>query len=72
MSLPMPVATDYLADVHTVKFFRQFYFSNVNNELKVAAANARELVFIRDKSLYVPGIHFSLDFLYSAITDLVT
>ena len=53
-------------------FFRQFCFSNVNNELKVAAANAREIVFIRDESLYVPCIYSCEGFLYRAITDLVT
>ena len=44
-------------------YIRHAYFSNVNNELKIAAANARELSFIGDDNLYVPGIYFSKDFL---------
>ena len=50
----------------------KFYLSNLNNELKVAAANARELALVRDGCLFAPGIEFSRDFLYGAIFELVT
>jgi len=49
-----------------------FYLASLNRELKVAAANARELALVRDGCLFVPGIEFSRDFLYGAITEMVT
>jgi hypothetical protein len=48
------------------------YLASLNSELKVAAANARELALVRGGCLCVPGIDFTRDFLYGAITELVT
>lgn len=56
----------------SLTFFRQFYFSQLNNDLKAVAANARELALYRDGCLHVPGIYFSTVFLNGVITDLVT
>ena len=50
----------------------KYYSSSLNREVKDAAANARELALMRDGCLFVPGIDFSRDFLYGAITELVT
>jgi hypothetical protein len=49
----------------------KYYLSKLNKELKVAAANARELALVRDGCLFAPGIDFSRDFLYGAISELV-
>ena len=56
----------------SLKSICNFYLASLNSELKVAAANARELALVRDGCLFVPGIEFSRDFLYGAITELVT
>ena len=50
----------------------KFYLSNLNKEVKVAAANARELALMRDGCLFAPSIDFSRDFLFGASTELVT
>ncbi len=50
----------------------KFYLSNLNKEVKVAAANARELALMRDGCLFASGIDFYRDILFSAITELVT
>ena len=43
-----------------------------DKELRAAAVNKRELASMRDGRLFAPGIDFSRDFLYGAITELVT
>ena len=55
-----------------VRLFRQFYLSQLTNEIKALADNARELAFVRDQILFVPNISVPRELLNLAISDLVT
>ena len=54
------------------RLFRQFYLSQISNEIKALADNARELALVRDTILFVPNISVPRELLNLAISDLVT
>ena len=46
--------------------------SQISNEIKALADNARELALVRDTILFVPNISVPRELLNLAISDLVT
>ena len=66
-------SVDELCDSHNDgRLFRRFYMSQISNEIKALADNARELALVRDTILFVPNISVPRELLNLAISDLVT
>ena len=72
-SLRYGKSVDKFCDSHNDgRLFRRFYMSQISNEIKALADNARELALVRDTILFVPNISVPRELLNLAISDLVT
>jgi hypothetical protein len=72
-SLRYGKSVDKFCDSHKDgRLFRRFYMSQISNEIKALADNARELALVRDTILFVPNISVPRELLNLAISDLVT
>ena len=72
-SLRYGKSVDKLCDSYNDgRLFRQFYFSQISNEIEALADNAREVALVRDEILFVPNISVPRELLNLSISDLVT